>query len=263
MTSFPLRLMRRIGLKPRTPYEHLKTSPRFEEKTVELLGKPFRLADGSSFYASYKEIFLDEIYKFDCETNSPIILDCGSNYGLSVIYFKMIYPYAKIIAVEADPEIFALLKLNVEQRGLKDVTLINKAIAVDEGSITFYKEGSTGSRITPIAGNTNTVMIETVRIDDLIGDHVDFLKMDIEGAENEVIPASEKLHLAQQLFVEYHGMANSAQTLSSILDVISKNNFRYYIHTEFCSPRPLTEERLNLGMDLQLNIFAKKCSQSE
>ena len=54
MTSFPLRLMRRIGLKPRTPYEHLKTSPRFEEKTVELFALNIMKA-GESFFENPME----------------------------------------------------------------------------------------------------------------------------------------------------------------------------------------------------------------
>jgi hypothetical protein len=61
-----------------------------------------------------------------------------------------------------------------------------------------------------------------------------------------------------QVFIEYHSFRDSKQTLNLILDKLTSNGFRYYIHTIGCSPRPFTEERDNLGMDLQLNMFAVK-----
>ena len=41
---------------------------------------------------TYKEIFVEEIYKFETTKSHPVILDCGANIGISTIYFKTIYP---------------------------------------------------------------------------------------------------------------------------------------------------------------------------
>ena len=80
--------------------------------------------------------------------------------------------------------------------------------------------------------------------------------MDIEGAETDVICTSKKLENVSFLFIEYHSFIDSQQLLNKLLTTLSENHFRYYIHTQFCSPRPLTEEKIELGMDMQLNIFA-------
>src|SRR5688572_17057445 len=50
------------------------------------------------FLHSVDEIFVEEVYKFKAESDHPVILDCGANIGLSLVYFKKLYPNAHIIA---------------------------------------------------------------------------------------------------------------------------------------------------------------------
>ena len=165
-----------------SPYEYLKDFPRYTETTVDLLGQDFRIADSSSFCCSFQEVFLDRIYKFTSSLNAPVVLDCGSNYGVSVIYFKSIYPDSRITAVEADPEIFKILKWNIQQRKYRGVTLVNKAISSEDAPIKFYQEGADGGRTVPNENCHSVVDVFPVHLDDLIDGPVDFLKMDIEGA---------------------------------------------------------------------------------
>src|ERR1700732_3793322 len=73
------------------PYQELWDVPRFTEHTVNLLGRPFKIADSRSFFFSYREIFVDQIYRFNTCSAVPRIIDCGSNYGTSIVYFKSIY----------------------------------------------------------------------------------------------------------------------------------------------------------------------------
>jgi FkbM family methyltransferase len=242
----------------RSPYEYLLDCPRYKEITVNLLGREFAIADPLSFYWSYREIFIDDIYKFQTSTNTPTILDCGSNYGTSIAYFKALYPDAKIIGIEPDPEIFKLLSSNIQKLQYKDVQLINKAVSTSTESIDFYHEGADGGRIFRNSSSTKTYSTTPIHLDELINGPVDFLKMDIEGSETEVLCSSKKLKYVDQIFIEYHSFQDSQQTLNEILEKLTENNFRYYIHTQFCSPRPLTEKKTNLGMDLQLNIFANR-----
>ena len=109
-----------------------------------------------------------------------------------------------------------------------------------------------------MANPKNTYKVGTINLDDLINGDVDFLKMDIEGAETDVICNSIKLRKVKQMFIEYHSFQDDNQKLGMLLSSLSKNNFRYYIHTQFCSNKPFVENNTQLGMDLQLNIFAKR-----
>ena len=62
--------------------------------------------------------------------------------------------------------------------------------------------------------------------------------------------------------VEYHSFADAPQRLHKVLDRLAEAGFRYYAQTQFCPARPLVEDSNHLGMDLQLNIFAKRSNSS-
>ena len=265
MNSLVSKVLRRLGFSvsrvETTPFEYLKGLPRYEDTTVTLLDRPFRVADPLSFYFSHREIFKTEIYRFASQVEAPVIVDCGANHGTSIIYFKQLHPRAKITGVEADPRIFERLAWNVGQRGYSDVTLINKAISSETGPVKIFHEGADAGRTHFMAGAKATFEVEPIRLDSLIAQRTDFLKMDIEGAETEAICTSEKLGNVAQLFIEYHSFADTAQNLDALLRKLSTSGFRYYIQTQFCAARPLLSAECQLGMDLQLNIFASRAGE--
>jgi FkbM family methyltransferase len=262
LKDYVARTLQKLGVQvsrsPSSGFEYLLQKQRYRKHTVSLMGIPFEIADGHSFYYSHREIFIDEIYKFKCDSKQPTIIDCGSNYGVSILYFKQLYPSAKIVGVEADPRIYEMLNNNIARTNINSVTLLNKAVSNHIGSIEFFSEGADGGRVHKMDEPKNTSSVDTVALDDLIDGEVDFLKMDIEGSESDVLCASKKLNKVKQLFIEYHSFVDETQNLGDLLSCLAKNNFRYYIHTQFCSKNPLIDNQIQLGMDLQLNIFAKQ-----
>ncbi|WP_097063169.1 hypothetical protein [Sphingomonas guangdongensis] len=60
------------------------------------------------------------------------------------------------------------------------------------------------------------------------------------------------------MFVEDHSFRTSEQLLSILLETLKASGYRYYIHTQLCSPTPLSVDQVHMSMDLQLNIFAKR-----
>lgn len=246
------------------PFAYLHDLPRHQPATLQLDDQAFEIADGFSFYWMHKEIFSDKVYYFRPQQEPPFIIDCGANYGVSVVWFKRVYPEARIVAVEADPNIFAMLQRNIDRHAYSDVTLLQRAVADASGSLAFQCIGADSGRLqADVAsyGESSAAVVDvaTIRLDELIGDErVDFLKIDIEGAELEVIRSCSKLDQVNQMFVEYHSFVDAPQRLSQLLSALEKANFRYYINRIFAPVNPYQQITDNQFMDLQLSIFATR-----
>lgn len=217
-----------------------------------------KINDAIGFDHSYKEIFEDRVYSLKFSSDHPVILDCGSNIGLSIIYFKQQYPEAIIYGFEPDVNIYEILLANVNNFNLKNVEIINSAVWTKKGFIEFNPEGSlAGSIVTKNSTEFNSYKVSTINLRDYVeNSKIDFLKLDIEGAEYEVLNSiSDLLMNVENLFVEYHSIFGQEQKLGDILQIIKNAGFRYYIQNSiFDSPSPFTQVKKS-GFDLQLNIF--------
>ena len=111
--------------------------PGFVEENVggswnEVAGLTFQYRNAPEFDLLAHEIFEGGEYEFPCNTDAPIILDCGSHIGLSVAWFKRRFPKARITAFEPDPQNFELLQANVAANGFEGVELLNLAHPADQ-----------------------------------------------------------------------------------------------------------------------------------
>jgi FkbM family methyltransferase len=205
---------------------------------------------------SYKEIFENEIYAFQSTQSSPLILDCGSNIGLSVIYFKKIYPTARIISFEPDAGNYWLLQRNLKANHLNDVEIKQSAVWISNGDISFATAETEASHISIKEGGT---LVRAERLNELLEsfDEVDFLKMDIEGAEWDVInDCASNLRKVKNLFLEYHGKVEEADKLIGLLQVVQQSGFKVYIRNAADNlTYPFVEKTTSTLYDVQLNIF--------
>ena len=210
--------------------------------------------------STYKEIFVEEIYKFHALREDPFIIDCGANIGLSVIYFKSIYPRATITAFEPDNTNADIFEKNVVMHHLKGVSLVRAAVWNKVDTLSFYSTGSQGSKIADDHRSPQRpVQVKAIRLADLIQHtQVDFLKIDIEGAEFEVMQDCRPyLYNVQNIFLEYHGKADSSDRLITILEILKENKFSIYFKmADDRTKQPFIERREGEGADVQINIFA-------
>jgi len=213
---------------------------------VEYAGFRIRITDGRSFYIQCKDEFIHQIYHFDSDEARPFIVDGGSNIGVSIMYFKRLYPEALIVGFEPDPEIFQILQENVAQNKLEHVTLVNAGLGAKDGTAFFVADHSAGGRVA--SENNSSTSVNIQRLSSVIDRTVDFLKLNIEGEELPVLrdlETSGKLAQVRQMVVEYHGWAEGEQRLGAILELLARNGFRYLVHdfdneTGFATKPPFT-----------------------
>lgn len=225
---------------------------------VKFLNYTVNVPDLESFIWQFKDIFVDNIFELNAGKEIPVIYDCGANIGMSCLYFKKMAPKASIKAFEPDQYISGFLKKNLIQNGFNDIEIIEKAVWINNNGVSFNSDGADGGSI---LGEGNKIDLESIRLRDLLmaEENIDLLKMDIEGAEFEVIlDCQDHLSRVQNIFIEYHSWNNSSQNLSKILNVLEKNNFRYYIEDLHKRKIPFVNKASNQIMDLQLNIFGYK-----
>lgn len=237
--------------------DRILTLPRFTIQTTKIFGKPFKFHDTGSFVDTYNEIFVSKIYNFKPSSDKTIILDCGANMGLSVLYFSKTYPNHKIYAFEPEAKIYAILKENVETFDLKNVTLLEKAVWDKEEVLEFYTDSGMGGRVLSSYQNQTPTRINAVRLLDYITDEVDFLKIDIEGAEVEVLrDCKDVLDKVGSMFFEYHNDINKPQSLHELLTIVKCKGFNYYIKESCVRKTPFTDTNLICeSFDMAINIF--------
>lgn len=152
-----------------------------------------------------EEIFVDGIYPLQSLTFTPdTVIDCGACAGMFTLLAKAQYPDAEFHLFEPEPANIARIGRNLNLNAF-DVTLHELAVGTRAGRVRFSGEGF-GGRITDY--NTEGIEVEVSDFPAWLS-AIDtarlLLKIDIEGAEAELLPALPAL-LPQStaLFLETH-----------------------------------------------------------
>jgi FkbM family methyltransferase len=213
---------------------------------------------GIEYLHGINEIFIEEIYLQVLPENA-FIIDCGAHIGLSVIYLKTICPSAKIIAFEPDEENYKLLQKNIESHHLKNITAKKEAVWIENTNLNFIQDGSMASKI-GTAVNPHSTSVKAIRLKEYLIEKIDFLKLDIEGAEYKVLKdIQNELHFVKNLFIEYHGSFDQNKELIEILNILNISDFKFYIkEAANIFPSPFTAKPNKGNYDVQLNIFCSR-----
>ena len=208
-------------------------------KSTSFLDLKITFFDYPDLQQLFSEIFIQNNYFFSATSINPFIIDCGSNIGISILYFKKLYPQAKIIGFEPSSECFNVLTKNITDNNISQVTLHKKALSNKNGFCYFFDTTvGNGALNASILSDKETQQqspkVVTARLSDFIVQPVDLLKIDIEGAERmvlEELDQSGKIHWIKEMVIEYHHHIpkTNEDVLSSFLAILEKNNFGYQI----------------------------------
>lgn len=204
-----------------------------DDDIVHLAHGTLRFPCRHSLWTLLHEILLHEDYFFPSENTSPCIIDGGTHMGMAIYYFKTRYPQARITGFEPDPALRALAEENVARNHYEDVSVLPYALAKERGELPFYRSeswtmaGALDDRRSQLGDAVEAIQVETVPLSDYLDEPVDFLKLDIEGAEADVLlEAAEKLPNVAWLFCEVHlGGGAGSERLAQILTLLEAADF--------------------------------------
>lgn len=212
-------LLSRLAL--RFPFLPLKTIdvPTWVNRRRLIL--PIRLNTTDTFVA--KEIFGDLQYVRDTMPDRVTrILDLGANVGFASLFLAAMYPEALIACVEPDPENLVALRHSLAINGIP-ATIVEGAVAGSTGQRNFSADSMPSSGRMMDEG-TGIVQVEALSLRDLLlrlnWETVDLVKIDIEGAEHELIVADlEIFRRFSHILMELHDWIPKQVVVDSLASV--------------------------------------------
>ncbi|MFH1162131.1 MAG: FkbM family methyltransferase [Candidatus Jorgensenbacteria bacterium] len=225
----------------------LKNWPLYFADYLGLVRRPsavFRLRSGVSFSIRpgtndrtiFNEIWLSRSYTplgFEIGEHDTVI-DIGAHIGFFSVFAAMKAKKGKVFSFEPVPSNFGILEKNVELNGLDNVVPINKAVSSESGTreMILFGENAAGHSFAYAASPVkNRINVETVNLGEFIKGNgirtVDFLKMDCECAEHEILShcSPEALRVVRKISMEYHEM-DTSRNLASLKLFLERAGFK-------------------------------------
>jgi FkbM family methyltransferase len=165
------------------------------------------LLRGPADLATVGEVLVDDLYEVPGVDDARVIVDLGSHIGTSIVFFRQRHPGAEIHGFEPDPDSFGRLQANVG--ALEGVTIDPRAVAGGAGEALLNSSpNSLASSLIARDGGGHTVSVRTVGLDAIIEElaleRIDLLKLDVEGAEYDVLANASRLGTVQAIAGELH-----------------------------------------------------------
>lgn len=142
-----------------------------------------------------------------------LFIDCGANYGyMSALVSSNAYGRKRAIAIEADPDTFALLQNNAALNGNRFERLHNAVFSSSGKTVHIYGDKHEARSIVPEGEARAGSQVETLALDDLVSKVIGrkkqpvILKLDVEGVEIEAMKGAGKLAAMDSIVIyEDHG----------------------------------------------------------
>lgn len=193
------------------------------KQTIEHEGLKFRIRNFSSDFTIFYEIFYSKSYTkdFPIPSNS-IVVDIGAHIGFFSLMASRIAK--KVYSFEPNSENFNMLLTNIRLNSIKNITPINKAVSKKTGTDKLNtdvedSECSLGSKGVDVATISLKDFFDTYKIK-----KIDFLKMDCEKSEYNILMSTPKKYLERigKISMEVH---KTNKFLKDMSEFLSKNGF--------------------------------------
>ena len=167
---------------------------------------------------------------------NAVIVDIGAHKGYFTIFAALnTAADSEIICVEPVSSNFKILERNILQQGYKNILLLKAAVAAFDGQLEIHLSHDTNHSLigeNPLSGKSNAIeKVKAITLDSLISqyqlDEIDFLKMDCEGAEYDILfnATFETLKRIKILSLEFHDLKDPEKSASRLIDFMESKQF--------------------------------------
>lgn len=176
------------------------------------------------------------------------ILDVGANIGLMTIPFsKMVGPNGKVLSFEPQAKIYYILCGNIAINDLNNVESYNLAVG-DTNEPLFlpnidYKKSNNFGGIS--LSDKGDIKVNQIKLDDLSFEKLNFIKIDVEGMEINVLEGSKETMKKHRpvLYIENDRKDKSEVLLSFLLS----NDYNCYWHvSNLFKPNNIKKNGINV-----------------
>lgn len=170
------------------------------------------------------------------------IVDVGAGTGWETLIFsKSVGNSGRVVSIEAHPRTFRCLSKVCEKNGLKNVTLVQAAVGDQEREVQI--SDSNEHEANSIIGTGSGVNVVGTTLDSLFRSlglsHVDFLKMNIEGAERLALPGMKEMAkktkhvcIACHDFLADEGGPDEMRTKADVIRFLKENGFTVFLRED-------------------------------
>jgi FkbM family methyltransferase len=185
----------------------------------------------------------EDIVKLFRPKEGDIVVDVGAHIGkYTIIASKMVGSKGKVIAIEAHPANYDILKRNIVINKLSNVIALNYAVHSTEMLVKLYEPGQEEGftiyntimtdRIS--LNNQKYIEVKANRLDSLLLENgikeVNWIKIDVEGAEFEVLKGAITILSSSKdisLLIEIHNVgANNKTFYEPIIRLLESKNYK-------------------------------------
>lgn len=140
-----------------------------------------------------------------------VIVDVGAHVGMVAIWLAVRNPQVTVIAIEPEPLNLSHLRTNIAANGVRNIVVVPLALTADRrmlpiarppansGGAGCYYDQTDGYATSEVGSTTLDAIFE-----EFVPHHCRLLKVDCEGAEHEILPASQALRRVDWFAGEFH-----------------------------------------------------------
>ena len=202
----------------------------------------FRAPNREQFDRIWQDVVAGREYDMGELGPRPVIVDAGAHVGVASHWFAHRYPRALVIALEANPGTFAMLRENLAANGLDRVLPLHAAVSDSWDGVPFFTiPGDTwGDAAIRQAWHdrpeTRELRVPSAPLSALLTQPVDLLKLDIEGIETRALAEAAgagALGNARRIVLEFHGTsANPGNRIEDVLALLGEGGFQTTIEQD-------------------------------